>query len=205
MEYNKFMSIDDVLIEEYNKLLRLKVRKAINDGNIDYLKSKDELVNMILIPELVKGVSLMKSSKSKRQIAFITITKSNSATVEEFIDKIHKLTKLRITQEQYAYCFESTDYKDNIYHNIHCHYLCNKQIGVNKQNYIRRLEKNLGNSIFNINVQIYKTEYYQDKIDYMKGIKDQDQGVKPEITERFRKHYKISPIYRKEDIKQETE
>lgn len=106
------------------------------------------------------------------------------------MDNIKKLTSYRLTSEKPQYCFESTVINDG---NVHCHYLCMKQIGINKQQYIRRLEKIL--SCFNINVQIYKSDYYQDKVSYMQGQKDSDQGDKTQITEDFRKRHGLASLY----------
>lgn len=189
-KFEKLLTKDEILIEMYNKTLRQKVLNAIKNNDVDYLKSEDTFVNSIILP------SIMKTPKnSKQQIIWLTITKSNSSTVAQFTEAISKLSQLRITQEKAKYCFESTGRDKNDFTNIHCHYLCMKQIGVNKQNYLRRLEKNLKDIVFNINIQIYTADYYDDKIDYMNGKKDHDQYDKPEITEAFRKQYNLLPFY----------
>lgn len=186
---------EQIIVELYNKMLARKVAKAIRDKDLDFLKTNNPLnkLNDIMASELIKN-DLPKAS-TKQQICWITISKLNSSTTEDFIKSIHKLKDLRLTKEQPKYCFESTAYDGEEYKNIHCHYLCLKQVGINKLNYVRRLEKTLKDTAYNVNVMTYPQDYYQDKIDYMTGLKDADQHDKPEITADFRKKYNLNDVY----------
>jgi len=184
---SQIKSKKQILIDMYNKKLQKLCENAVKDGNVDFLSTDNETINNLIIPELMK-----KSTKSKQQIIWLTITKSNSCEIPDFIKLLHTLPKYRLTADKPKYCFESTGIDaGGGFTNIHCHYLCMKQVGINKQNYIRRLEKILKDKVFNINIQIYTSDYYDDKVAYMNGQKDSDQYDKPEITKQFRDLYKV--------------
>lgn len=138
----------------------------------------------------LKELANAKAPRSKRaQIAWITITKLTDMPDQEFIDKCNNLKNYKPYNSRLKYCFEATEIKDGKFHNVHCHLLFDKQKGYNDSKYIRYTKLKV--PCFNVYTSYYKADYYNDKVDYLLGIKTEDQGEKDNVTFLFRKKYNL--------------
>nr|UBZ25029.1 replication-associated protein [Chicken proventriculitis-associated circular virus 12] len=197
----KILTVYDILVDLHNKMLKEKVLKALNEGDCSFLEGDNIVINKSIVRPLINYYGTLKNKDTKKpihsrqHICFITITKSDAVNVSDYITMCHKLKDLKITEDSYYYAFEATKYENNEFGNIHCHYLCKKQVSINHASYLKRIEKHFGQTAFNVNLQIYTEDYYDDKIAYLNGDKEKEQEDKPEITKQFRTTYNLDNLY----------
>lgn len=188
---------DEYIDELYEKMMKAKTLEAIEKLDFNYFNLSDDSLGEIKRIKIMQLSQFLNKQKkpSKEKLCWITISKSNCCSVIEFVKAVHNLPAYRITSNKFSYCFESTGYENDEYQNVHCHYLCVKQVGINQEKYISRLKTTLKEKAFNINFKSYPLDMYDDKVKYQNGLKDADQDEKPEITKAFREKYNIAPIY----------
>lgn len=161
------------------------------ENKIRFINVKMYRARIAELDELISEQSETKKSASgdKTQLVWMTISKKTDRDDEQFIKEVQSLANYKPYNNRLAYCFEATDIRNDKFHNVHAHLLFVKQKGYNKQKYLNYTTKKVDN--FNINFKTYPLSYYNDKLDYINGIKIDEQGEKPEVTHSFRTKYNL--------------
>lgn len=195
---SELLTTKDILIMELNRLKQKRVRLQLSKKDISMF-NLDDTPESALLKNCIQQEFKYQEKLNEgvfTQIVWITIIKFNKCKTLDFINKIHALTKYKLMQDKYKYCFECVNYdEEEQFQNVHCHFLAVQQKGVNKKKYITRLEDILKGYAFNINVKTYPSEYYNDKVQYLKGQKDQEDEHKQHCTNSLREQYKLLNLY----------
>jgi len=150
-----------------------------------------------------QALKLLKSDSP--ELYFITVNPKPGTTLDMLMKHIHNFCSRKSVRD-YLYSIEQRgETEETMGDGIHSHILLkwnkkdNKYI---KQFLYESCKRIVGSNMPQIlNVRRITNEVYQDKIDYLNGIKwDAEKDLKIKYDIKFREINKISPLYKKDGI-----
>jgi len=133
------------------------------------------------------------------RIVWVTVNPEPSVTFKQLETKVDKaVSKAWIESYAYAYEFRKLDNNNN---GLHVHILLRK--GEKRQSEVIREVTNTFKSLVgipdkHIDIRFYDYEYLNDKMDYLNGIKyDDDKKEAIELTKKLRTEMGIENVYKK--------
>lgn len=134
---------------------------------------------------------------TNKKIYWVTITPPHDIDINAFIERIHDIIKMTCFQSA-CYTFEQTGTEDNLGYHPHVHIVADKIVGVSPQQLHNRIYRSLKQFLGTnaIRVQTFPYEYRQDKIEYLKGNKwDDEKDPAIEATLKWRAELGLKNFY----------
>lgn len=162
-------------------------------------KEREKLEKTAIPLQAIYNQLKLWSTQDKGSIYWITINPPPNIDIQGFINRVHQLRE-RSYLPNIKYSFEQRgEQLDEVGTGVHVHILCDKKKGVAPKNIINNLSsflKNYISSSSSIDVKSYPKSYYQDKVNYLSGKKqDPDKDKKIEMDKIFRERFKLNSIY----------
>ena len=143
----------------------------------------------------------MKSIREQQKpFLFITINPKTDSDLNKFISKVHSVKNLSWIDKMYYVFEQRSSTKEDAGQGFHSHLLIEdykNELGKIKSQFVRMFSDFCGKPYMNtINVQQKKKEWLEDKLDYIKGKKlDEEKPEKVIIDNYWRQQKSIEKLY----------
>lgn len=159
---------------------------------LEEFKVRDKLEKVPL--DVILSQMKFEQQLDKKKIFWITISPPPDYDLTTFINKVKSLNPE--TYQDLKYNIEQRgETVEELGKGFHLHMLCKQKKNQSQKNIINNLSSKFKLSNSSIDVKLYPVSYYNDKVDYLKGKKndpDKDKKIRMDIL--FREKYSLNFI-----------
>lgn len=197
-----------VLKNEYaamDKLYDEVLTKAIDDNFLQLLKKRSKKIAEQRLESYISrnpDKSFLSAPSAKREIYFLTISFYDDLTnIDLYLKCVDKFVSLEyIRDARYVYCYEQRSSEGEDFRGMHMHMVFDKKDGDNykKSKLLPRIYNTFKAVCAKncIDLKKYPDTFRDDKIEYMKGNKDDENKLNAvKHNKLFREKYNLKLLY----------